>query len=492
MRMWSRTGGVAVFTVIASLLVVGLSHQRTVSPGGASAGHGGRRTSPATAGPPFLAGVIEGFYGPSWSVADTLAIMKFEQVHHMNAFLYAPKYDPYERIDWRQPYPPAAFARLRKLIDAARADGIHFVYSISPGLNITYSSPQDRAALLAKINQVRRAGVNEFMLSLDDITGILNAADNRRYHGNLAWAEADLANYVWSRERRLDPHFRLLLAQTDYYGVMNNPFWQSLKRYLSPAVTPIWTGAWALTQTITAAQVTAVEKDMGHRVLIWDNYPVNDFTYVINKHPELFLGPVTGRGAHVLSLTVGYLFNPMYQARASEIALWTAAAYLYDPRRYNPAQSWRQAIRSIGGPAADALAVFAADNSSYYDENLQPPRLAADMSNFWRVTQAGVKPEATPLARDFAAMAAVNGTLAARLPDHALYDEIAPWARLLSLQGQAGAYAVKALQTAGKHPLGGAQRAAIQRYLAELRGNRLVTAGTVTEDFLVAALASRA
>lgn len=321
---WLRTGAAAALTVIASVLVIGLSREHTVSPIHVPARETGRRTVPAVAKPPFLAGVIEGFYGPSWSVADTLAIMKFEQVHHMNTFLYAPKYDPYERLDWRQPYPRAAFARLRELIDGARADGIHFVYSISPGLNITYSSPRDRTALLAKINQVRRAGVNEFMLSLDDITGTLNAADNRRYQGNLAWAEADLANYVWSRERRLDPHFRLLLAQTQYYGVTDNPFWQSLKRYLSRAVTPIWTGSWALSQTITAAQVRAVEKDMGHRVIIWDNYPVNDFTYVINKRPELFLGPLTGRGAQVPSMTAGYLFNPMYQARASEVALWTA------------------------------------------------------------------------------------------------------------------------------------------------------------------------
>lgn len=485
-----RSSRVVVFSaLVAGLVLVSLSRVyapllRSVE---SHAAKTVQRASPA-AKPPFLAGVIEGFYGPSWSVADTLAIMRFERAHHMNAFLYAPKYDPYERIDWRQPYPPAAFAKLRSLIAGAQANGVHFVYSVSPGLNITYSSQQDRAALIAKINQLRGAGVNEFMLSLDDITGALNAADNRRYHGNLAWAEADLANYVWTKERRVDPHFRLLLAQTDYYGVTDNAFWKSLKRYLAPAVTPIWTGSWALSQTITASQVAAVERDMGHRVLIWDNYPVNDFTYVINKHPELFMGPLTGRGARVPSLVAGYLFNPMYQARASEIALWTAAAYLQNPAHYNPAQSWRQALRSIGGPAADALALFAADNSSYFDENLQPPRLAADMSAFWRERAAGANLRNTPLAHDFAAMMAVNGTLAAKLPDHILYEEIAPWARLLSLQGRAGLYTVFALQAAGRHALPGAKRAVIQRYLTEMRNNPLVTAGKATQNFLATAL----
>lgn len=135
--------------------------------------------------------------------------------------------------------------------------------------------------------------------------------------------------------------------------------------------------------------------------------------------------------------------------------------------------------------------MFAADNSSYFDENLQPPRLAADMSSFWRMTAAGAKPKATPLARDFAAMAAVNGTLATKLPDHALYEEIAPWTRLLSLQGRAGTYAIQALQASGKHPLTSAQRTVIRRYLAELHADRRVTAGTVTENFLAAALGAR-
>ena len=492
MKINRATGIVAVFALAAGALLAGLGSvhfhplfQSAAKPHRYAAG----RASPAWK-PPFLSGVIEGFYGPSWSVADTLAIMRFERAHHMNTFLYAPKYDPYSRIDWREPYPSAAFAKLRALIKGARVSGIRFVYSVSPGLNITYSSQQDRAALLAKINQVRGAGVNEFMLSLDDIAGNLNAADNRRYHGNLAWAEADLANYVWNQERRLDPHFRLLLAQTDYYGLTDNAFWTTLKHRLSPAVTPIWTGSWALSQTITVRQVATVERDMGHRVLIWDNYPVNDFTYVINKHPELFMGPLVGRGAGVPSLVAGYLFNPMIQARASEIALWTAGAYLANPAHYDPAQAWRQAIRAIGGPASGALALFAADNSSYFDENLQPPRLAADMSAFWHERASGADLAKTPLARDFAAMSAVNGTLAARLPDHALYKEIAPWARLLSFQGSAGLYAISALQTAGKHSLSSARRAVILRDLDQLRRNPLITAGAVTQNFLAAVLST--
>lgn len=397
-------------------------------------------STPAPTAPqsPFLSGVIEGFYGPSWSVPDTLQMMSFIHARKMNTFLYAPKYDPYERAQWSELYPPSAFAPLREIVAGALHNDVQFVYSISPGLSITYSSRRDRQLLLAKIAQLQSIGVHSFMLSFDDIGESLDAQDQRVYHGNLAQAEAALADYVYETEQRRDPHFRLLLAQTVYYGTTDNAFWDSLKKYLLPAITPIWTGAWVLNNQITAQQVRMVEADMGHRVLIWDNYPVNDFTYVVAKRPELFLGPVVGRDPLLPSLVAGYLFNPMYQSRASEIPLWTGAAYLRDPQHYQPLVSWQHALHAIGGPAWPALTLFAQANSSYYYDNTQPPALESAIAAFWHSKPMGTSVRNSALYIQLAQLATVNAQLKAGLPDRALYAQIAPFAEVLSQQAQVG------------------------------------------------------
>ncbi len=455
--------------------------------------HGSRasvdRRAPSIPGPSFLAGVVEGFYGPSWSVRDTLHMFRFMHQHDMNAFVYAPKNDPYERVDWRQLYPASAWRTMRTLIAGARANGIQFVYSISPGLSITYSSQTDRTLLIRKINQLRAAGVNTFMLSFDDITGTLNHADAVRYGGNLARAQSSLADYVWRTERARDPQFRLLLAETMYFGTRDIPYWSGLKKYLLPAIEPIWTGPWVLSNSMTAAQVRAVENDMGHRIVIWDNYPVNDFTYVVAHKPELFMGPLIGRAPGIPKLVAGYLFNPMLQARASEVALWTAASYLHNPAHYRPYASWNAALKAIGGPAYADFRLFAENENSRYYDNLQPVLLARAVSAFWKQESVTRSLTDTLLYSQFHAMAAVNAALAQRLPDHALYEEIAPFAQLLSFQGRLGMAAILAAQQEKRGALPAPQVRRLRSGLHELQRNPDVIAGTVVESFVSRVLA---
>jgi len=436
----------------------------------------------------FLAGVVEGFYGPSWSVRDTLHMFQFMHHHFMNAFVYAPKYDLYERADWRQPYPRASWITMEKLIAGARANDIQFIYSISPGLNITYSSIADRNLLIAKINQLRAGGVHTFMLSLDDITGTLNAEDASLYKHNLAQAQSSLANYVWRTERAVDPQFRLLLAETNYFGTSDNAYWAGLKRYLAPQIDPIWTGSWALANTMTSAQVALVEKEMGHRLIIWDNYPVNDFTYIVAKKPVLFMGPLVGRSAGIPKLVDGYFFNPMYQSRASEIALSTGGDYLHDPAHYNPEDSWNVALHTIGGSAYTALRLFAEDERSRYYDNLQPTALVNAVASYWKHDKVLRSFKTNSLYRQFEAMAAVNSILAKRLPDHALYKEIAPFARLLSLQGSVGMEAIVYDQRKRFGSVSTHQTQQLRRNLQELDGNPDVIAGTVVQTFVATVL----
>ena len=60
-----------------------------------------------------------------------------------NSYLYAPKDDCKHRAYWREPYTVDEAEHLGSLISLAADCNIDFYYAISPGLDITYSSPKE-------------------------------------------------------------------------------------------------------------------------------------------------------------------------------------------------------------------------------------------------------------------------------------------------------------------------------------------------------------
>ncbi len=394
----------------------------------------------------FFAGVVEGFYGPAWSLENTIAILKFMRQRGMNTFVYAPKNDAYLRANWNQPYPPVALTQVSSLVHAAQENHIHFVASISPGLSIVYSSAADREALLKKIGQLQSIGVHTFMLSFDDIPQTLDATDQNVYGNNLAWAQSALANYIVSQEAKAHSDFRLIFTPTIYSGVADNPYWENLAQHLDPAIDVVWTGPWVLSPTITTAEVAQVRTEIGHPLIIWDNYPVNDYSYVMYHRPQLFMGPLVGRQPGVVAQVRGYLFNPMLQPLASEVALWTEASFLRNPIGYNPERSWLHAINAVGGKAAGAWTLFCQDTAQCYLNPNAPTAVNNDLAPFWSTYQTHGNLTATALYREFHHLAALNGQLAASL-NPGLYQEIKPWSEQLSSQGQCGVDLILALES---------------------------------------------
>ena len=73
-------------------------------------------------------GIVEGFFGPPWSMSDRSALFALGAKRGMNTYLYAPKDDPYHRERWDQPYPEPQWTGLLDLIALAHGHGIDFVY----------------------------------------------------------------------------------------------------------------------------------------------------------------------------------------------------------------------------------------------------------------------------------------------------------------------------------------------------------------------------
>ncbi len=77
----------------------------------------------------------------------------------MNSYLYAPKDDEKHRAYWRDLYTLDEAAELSHLIKETTKCGIHFIYAISPGLDMTFSNKQEVVLLKKKLDQVREVWI---------------------------------------------------------------------------------------------------------------------------------------------------------------------------------------------------------------------------------------------------------------------------------------------------------------------------------------------
>ena len=300
----------------------------------------------------MIRGVIEGFYGPPWTHAERLDLVAFCGVEGLDTWVHAPKDDPYHRKLWREPYPDAQLEQLAELVRACERHGVDFAYAIAPGLDICYSNEAELEALIAKCDQLRSIGVSTFQLLWDDIEHDLNCAgDEARYGGSVkpsGAAQADFSNRF--RVAYLDGA-PLVVCPTGYAGVGPTPYREAFGGGLDEGTTVYWTGPDVVSKEITRAQLDGAAEAFGHELLIWDNYPVNDFDAA-----RLFLGPLRNRDATLFEgRCAGLIANAMVQAVPSKLALATVADYLRDPVAYDPDASFERGLRDYGAEVAEAL-----------------------------------------------------------------------------------------------------------------------------------------
>ncbi|MBM3501693.1 MAG: hypothetical protein FJX74_23820, partial [Armatimonadetes bacterium] len=174
--------------------------------------------------------------------------------------------------------------------------------------------------------------VQWFNLQFDDITAGVDAA-----------GQARLANRLLARLRERDPHAQMILCPTFYWGTGEEPaareYLEVWAQELHPDIYVFWTGDAVVTPRITRAAAESFRRAVGHRLIIWDNYPVND------ANPTMHLGPVIGRDPDLVEVCDGYLSNPMHaQNEINRLPLLTIADFAYNPRAYDPERSIGQAI----------------------------------------------------------------------------------------------------------------------------------------------------
>ncbi|TCP59235.1 hyaluronoglucosaminidase [Tumebacillus sp. BK434] len=407
-----------------------------------------------------IRGVIEGFYGAPWTHEQRLSMFEFMSRNHYNTYVYAPKDDPYQRMDWALPYPEQQAGKMRELIQKAEAGGLRFVYSISPGIplalpnkpiskemyekSILFSSEDDRKRLSDKVAQLQGMGVKTIMLSFDDVQDELKDKDRGIYGTNYAEAHMQLANALLADGKKKDPGFELWFAPTRYWGVKDHPYWQTLREQLDPAISVIWTGPEILSKKIDSADADKVAQLLGRKPLIWDNYPVNDYTYAIANEPQLFFGPLEARSEDLQAHVSGLLANPMVQPESSKPALYSISKYLQNPAAYDPEKSYVEGLSELKGVGKSGLFNKFTDYSrrSMFAEDEWNPK-------FKELVDAE---DTARLKKEFDELKGLRGELQKSTTNKQLLKEIDPWLMKLSREGELGLLTLRMLAAAPGTP----------------------------------------
>lgn len=277
----------------------------------------------------------------------------------LNTYMYAPKDDLKHRVLWGELYPDDEAARFKWMVESCGDLNLNFIYAISPGLDITYSSDDDLDCLKQKCQQLSAVGCRSFAILFDDIPNKMCAEDERIY-GSFAEAQAAITNELYSFLEAALGCRSLLFCPTIYcermadFKIEESRYLRELGEKLADGIKFFWTGPEVISQTISAESARALAKVIGRKPVIWDNLYANDYDY-----RRIFLGPYAGRPEELIDEVDGILINPNCQFEANYIPLRTFVAYQSADKEWNPRKAYRQALaewrRKLDIPGSEVL-----------------------------------------------------------------------------------------------------------------------------------------
>jgi hypothetical protein len=244
-----------------------------------------------------------------------------------------------EQNAWWLPLPEKKRQAYLELLRACQSRKVELCLSFNPNLSssrpLAYGNAADVDALWQHYEAFQAQGMKWFSICLDDISQGIDAA-----------GQARVANAIFERLRAKDAQANLVFCPTLYWGDGSGDsagYLEALARDLHPDVFLFWTGDAVVTPQITRGAAERYRERCRHRLIIWDNYPVND------GNPTLHLGPVTGRAPDLGEVCYGYMSNPMKtESEINRLPLLTCMDYAYNPWDYDQGRSIGQAILHLG------------------------------------------------------------------------------------------------------------------------------------------------
>ena len=261
-------------------------------------------------------GIIEGFFGSSWSWKERAGYASFLASQGYSFYVYAPKEDAFFRKRWKDPLPDALFLSLKGLSDTCRAQKVHFGVGLSPYEAYRDYDGNSRKLLQEKVKELNSLSLDILCVLFDDMRGDLP---------NLAETQIRILGDI--REVSAAP--RIVFCPTYYsydpiiercFGSMPAGYLEHLGKGLDSSIDLFWTGEKVMSSEYPAAHLAEVAERIQRKPFLWDNYPVNDSK---RASPFLYIRAFENRGPHLRQLTGGHAVNPMKQPWLSRIPVAT-------------------------------------------------------------------------------------------------------------------------------------------------------------------------
>ncbi|QRX62684.1 beta-N-acetylglucosaminidase domain-containing protein [Dysgonomonadaceae bacterium zrk40] len=243
--------------------------------------------------------------------------------------------------DWWVPFNPEQEKEWKEVIEESKKHNINFCFGMNPMLYsarpLDTENEEDFETLLSRYKWFQDQGVNWFYLALDD----LHLHEGMKVDGI---GQSDFTNRLYDALLENDPNCKMIFCPTWYWGdTMNEPdkkaYLIEISTYLNEDILCFWTGDDVVSNKVTIEDAIEYKNIIGHDLILWDNYPVNDF------NNSLHLAPVTGRDPELNNVVHGIMGNPMRDNLMNRMPLFTMADYAINPKNYNPSQSIVQAIK---------------------------------------------------------------------------------------------------------------------------------------------------
>ncbi|EGT3614539.1 hyaluronidase, partial [Clostridium perfringens] len=387
-------------------------------------------------------GFIEGFYGVPWSHEDRMNLMKDTSEYKMNTYIYAPKDDPYHRLSWKELYPEQEAKQIAELAKAGAENNFNFCWTIHPGATLQFTD-EDFDALINKFEQLYSLGVRQFGVLFDDTD------DWRNGQKQAEWINKIDTEFVKAKGD-VAPMIVISARYNSAWGPNMDRYFKPFMQTLHDDIQVMWTGH--ATMSNVSKEVfewpkvqTGVDKD----VAVWWNYPVNDYC-----DSRILMAPLHNLNQDLDNVS-GFFSNPMNQAEASKVALYSIADYTWNTDAFDYMKSWETSIEKFVPEVKEEFMRFAS-NTCYlkddggasgpfeYDESWYLSEKIDALKEAMNNGQSAVKP-AKDLLEEFKLIVSDYESITSKVTNKNLLDEIEQHLNAYKALGEAGVAAMEAI-----------------------------------------------
>jgi len=259
-------------------------------------------------------GVIEGYYGKTWSWAERAANITFLKAYGYGHYIYAPKADHYLRTRWREDHPDSDAQALNTLAQHCRSHAVRFGIGLSPLELYRDFNDEAKICLRRRLAQFDAWGVQDLAILFDDMRGDLP---------DLAATQVEILHFVGTHTKA----DRLIVCPSYYtddpvldrfFGQRPANYLEDLGRLLDSKISVFWTGEEVCSKAHSTGHLARVSEQLRRKPFLWDNYPVNDGH---RMSQFLHIRGFTGRPAAIGPYLTAHSVNPALQPVLSRIPL---------------------------------------------------------------------------------------------------------------------------------------------------------------------------